>query len=327
MTKGVLITNTDGLYAASVADIETGKLQQGEVRIDVTHSTINYKDALAITGKGKIIREFPMTPGIDCVGAVSESLDDNFAVGDTVVLNGFGCGERSPGGLTQSAVISGKHLIKLPEGIDPKHTMMLGTAGYTAMLCVIALQRAGVSPNDGEVLVTGANGGVGSVSVMLLSKLGYTVVASTGRPEESDFLRGLGASSIISRDELNQPGKPLGKERWAGVVDSLGSHTLANACATTKYGGAVAACGLAQGMDLSATVAPFILRGVTLLGIDSVYRPIADRQEAWAKLAELIDVDKLNELSTTIGLNDVVATAEKLLAGQVRGRILVDMNA
>lgn len=327
MTKGVLITNTDGLYAASLADIETGKLQQGEVRIDVTHSTINYKDALAITGKGKIIREFPMIPGIDCVGAVSESLDDNFAVGDTVVLNGFGCGERSPGGLTQSAVISGKHLIKLPEGIDPKHTMMLGTAGYTAMLCVIALQRAGVSPNDGEVLVTGANGGVGSVSVMLLSKLGYTVVASTGRPEESDFLRGLGASSIISRDELNQPGKPLGKERWAGVVDSLGSHTLANACATTKYGGAVAACGLAQGMDLSATVAPFILRGVTLLGIDSVYRPIADRQEAWAKLAELIDVDKLNELSTTIGLNDVVATAEKLLAGQVRGRILVDMNA
>ncbi|MGB3724515.1 MAG: MDR family oxidoreductase [Glaciecola sp.] len=326
MPQAIQITNPDGVYQAALTDITEAPLESGQVRIKVAFSTINYKDALAITGKGKIIRDFPMTPGIDCVGTVTETASDAFAEGDTVVLNGFGCGERFHGGLTQSAIVNADHLIALPKGISERHAMMLGTAGYTAMLCVSALQQAGVTPEQGEVLVTGANGGVGTVSVMLLSALGYTVVASTGRVEESEFLTGLGASAVIHRDELNAPGKPLAKERWAGVVDSLGSHTLANACASTKYGGAVAACGLAQGMDFPSSVAPFILRGVKLLGIDSVYRPIADREQAWKQLAELIDVDKLAELSTAISMDEVIDTASQLLAGKVRGRVVVEMS-
>jgi len=326
--KNILITNDDDNYAASVSDILINEASPEQAVVDVLYSTLNYKDALAITGKGKIIRDFPMVPGIDLVGTVAKPAQDGrLKQEQLVLLNGFGYGERFAGGLTQQAHIADKHLIALPEGMQPIHAMMLGTAGYTAMLCVMALQQAGITPSMGDILVTGANGGVGSVSVLLLSKLGYTVVASTGRPEESDFLKGLGASEIIHRDTLNQPGKPLGKETWAGVVDSLGSHTLANACAGTKYGGAVAACGLAQGMDFTSSVAPFILRGVKLLGIDSVNRPIADRVQAWQMLHDLIDTDKLEALSRTIGFDAVIETANQLLAGKIRGRVVVDVKA
>ncbi|WP_061292062.1 acrylyl-CoA reductase (NADPH), partial [Azotobacter vinelandii] len=304
------------------------------------YSTLNYKDALAITGKGPVVRKFPMVPGskgpvvrkfpmvpgIDLAGTVEASANPDFEVGDAVLLNGWGVGENHWGGLAQKARLDGRWLIPLPRGFTARQAMAVGTAGYTAMLSVLALERHGVTPEQGEILVTGANGGVGGVAIALLARLGYRVVASTGRPEQADYLKKLGAGEIIDRASLSEPGRPLAKERWAGVIDSVGSHTLANACAATRYGGTVAACGLAQGMDFPATVAPFILRGVTLAGIDSVMRPRADRIVAWERLARDLDLSLLDEITTGIGLGEAIPAAGELLAGKVRGRVVVDVN-
>ncbi len=325
MFKGILIEKDDQ-YKASLQTIDESTLPEGDVSVAVSHSTLNYKDALAITGKAPVVRHFPMVPGIDLAGVVESSSAGRFKPGDKVLLNGFGVGETHCGGLAQKAVLKSDWLIPLPEAFSPAQAMAIGTAGYTAMLCVLALEKHGVTPDKGEILVTGANGGVGSFAIALLAKLGYTVVASTGRVNEADYLKKLGASDIIDRQSLSEPGKPLGKERWAGAVDSVGSHTLVNVCAGMRYGGVVAACGLAQGMDFPATVAPFILRGVTLAGIDSVMRPLEDRIEAWDRLAALINHDMLSEISEEIGLSDVVSTAGELLKGNVRGRVVVDVN-
>ena len=297
------------------------------VTLRVSHSTLNYKDGLAITGKSPVVRKFPMGPGIDLVGVVEHSEHPDCAVGDTVVLNGWGVGETHWGGVAQRARLNGDWLVPVPKAFTPAQAMAIGTAGYTAMLCVMALQRQGVTPTSGEVLVTGAAGGVGSVAVALLSQLGYAVVAVTGRPEEAAYLQSLGAVEVLPRADFSNPGKPLGKERWAGAVDTVGSHTLANVCATMKYRGVVTACGLAGGFDLPATVMPFILRGVTLVGIDSVMCPRPDRLEAWQRLAQDLDVSKLAAMTQTIGLGQAVETAKALLAGQVRGRVVVDVNA
>lgn len=326
MFNGILIEKDDQGYRAAITDIDENLLAEGDVTIAVSHSTINYKDALAITGKGPVVRKFPMIPGIDLVGTVEQSDSDKFNVGDKVLLNGFGVGEAHCGGLAQKARLKSEWLIPLPEAFSPRQAMAIGTAGYTAMLCVISLERNGVTPDKGEILVTGANGGVGSFSVAILSKLGYNVVASTGRVDQAEYLKKLGASEVMDRNLLSEPGRPLAKERWAGAVDSAGSHTLANVCASTQYGGTVAACGLAQGMDLPASVAPFILRGVTLAGIDSVMRPIEDRIEAWQRLADILEPEVFEDISTEIGLSDVVSTAEALMAGKVRGRVVVDVN-
>ncbi|MFQ3250369.1 MAG: acrylyl-CoA reductase (NADPH) [Glaciecola sp.] len=326
MFKGILINKTDEKYSVALQDISEDVLPEGDVDIDVMFSTLNYKDGLAITGKSPVVRRFPMVPGIDLVGTVSQSSATKFAVGDVVLLNGFGVGETHCGGLAQKARLKSEWLINLPKGMSPQNAMAIGTAGYTAMLCVIALEKAGVKPESGEVLVTGANGGVGSFAISILSKLGYTVVASTGRLNESDYLSKLGASEVIDRKTLSEPGKPMVRERWAGAVDSVGSHTLANICASTKYGGTVAACGLAQGMDFPGSVAPFILRGVTLKGIDSVMRPLEDRVEAWERLAAILTPEDFADISTYIGLEDVIETAGKLLNGNVRGRVVVDVN-
>ncbi len=325
MFKGILIEKDDQ-YKASLQTIDESTLPEGDVSVAVSHSTLNYKDALAITGKAPVVRHFPMVPGIDLAGVVESSSAGRFKPGDKVLLNGFGVGETHCGGLAQKAVLKSDWLIPLPEAFSPAQAMAIGTAGYTAMLCVLALEKHGVTPDKGEILVTGANGGVGSFAIALLAKLGYTVVASTGRVNEADYLKKLGASDIIDRQSLSEPGKPLGKERWAGAVDSVGSHTLVNVCAGMRYGGVVAACGLAQGMDFPATVAPFILRGVTLAGIDSVMRPLEDRIEAWDRLAALINHDMLSEISEEIGLSDVVSTAGELLKGNVRGRVVVDVK-
>jgi acrylyl-CoA reductase (NADPH) len=296
------------------------------VTVRVSWSTLNYKDALAVTGRSPVVRKFPMVPGIDLAGVVEASADPAWKPGDRVLLNGWGIGEGHWGGLAQKARVRGEWLLRVPEAFTERQAMAIGTAGYTAMLCVLALERHGLQPGDGEVLVTGASGGVGSVAVPLLAARGHRVVASTGRTEEAEYLRSRGAAEIIPREELSRPGKPLGKERWAGVVDSVGSHTLANACATTRYGGAVAACGLAAGMDFPATVAPFILRGVTLYGIDSVRAPAERRQEAWRRLASDLDPAKIEAMTTEVALGEVPAAAETLLAGRVRGRIVVDVN-
>jgi acrylyl-CoA reductase (NADPH) len=326
MFNGILIEKDDQGYRSAVKDIDESVLPEGDVTINVSHSTINYKDALAITGKGPVVRKFPMVPGIDLVGTVEHSESDKFKVGDQVLLNGFGVGETHSGGLAQKARLKSEWLIPLPKRFSPRQAMAIGTAGYTAMLCVIALEKNGITPDKGEILVTGANGGVGSFSIAILAKLGYNVVASTGRVDQAEYLKKLGASDILDRKLLSEPGRPLAKERWAGAIDSAGSHTLANVCASMQYGGAVAACGLAQGMDLPASVAPFILRGVTLAGIDSVMRPIADRIEAWERLAEILDPEVFDDISTEIGLSEVISTAEALLAGTVRGRVVVDIN-
>jgi acrylyl-CoA reductase (NADPH) len=326
MFNGILIEKDDQGYRSAVKDIDESVLPEGDVTINVSHSTINYKDALAITGKGPVVRKFPMVPGIDLVGTVEHSESVKFKVGDQVLLNGFGVGETHCGGLAQKARLKSEWLIPLPKGFSPRQAMAIGTAGYTAMLCVIALEKNGITPDKGEILVTGANGGVGSFSIAILAKLGYNVVASTGRVDQAEYLKKLGASDILDRKLLSEPGRPLAKERWAGAIDSAGSHTLANVCASMQYGGAVAACGLAQGMDLPASVAPFILRGVTLAGIDSVMRPIADRIEAWERLAEILDPEVFDDISTEIGLSEVISTAEALLAGTVRGRVVVDIN-
>ncbi len=327
MFKAIVVEKDESGYRASLKDVDDGALPAGDVTVRVDYSTINYKDGLALTGKSPVVRKFPLHAGIDFAGTVLDSSDARYKAGDAVLLNGWGVGESHSGGLAQKARVKADWLVPLPAGLSARQAMAIGTAGYTAMLCVLALEKHGVTPASGDVLVTGANGGVGSVAVALLSKLGYRVVASTGRLQESDFLKGLGAAEVISRDELSAPGKPLAKERWAGVVDSVGSHTLANACAGTRYGGAVAACGLAQGMDLPGSVAPFILRGITLYGIDSVMAPFAVRQAAWARLARDLDLAKLEAITHEIGMGGVVQAGADILAGKVRGRLVVNVNA
>ncbi|PTD95850.1 acrylyl-CoA reductase (NADPH) [Pseudothauera lacus] len=326
MFKAVLINKDEAGYRAALAELDEGALPAGDVSIKVAYSTLNYKDGLAITGKGPVVRSFPMVPGIDLAGTVEESTHPAFAVGDAVVLNGWGVGETHWGGLAQKARLRGDWLVPLPAAFSARQAMAIGTAGYTAMLCVMALEQHGVRPGDGEVLVTGANGGVGSVAVAVLARLGYRVVAATGRPQEADYLKALGAAEIIERSTLNAPGKPLARERWAGAVDTVGSHTLANVCASMRYRGTVAACGLAQGMDFPATVAPFILRGVTLAGVDSVMAPYALRMEAWQRLARDLDPAVLEMMVEEIALGEVIDTAARLMAGQVRGRVVVDVN-
>jgi acrylyl-CoA reductase (NADPH) len=325
MFKGILITKGDSGYKAELQDIEESVLPDGDVRVQVEWSTLNYKDALAITGQSPVVRRFPMIPGIDFAGTVTESTHSSWKAGDKVILNGWGVGETHCGGLARVARVKGEWLVPLPPEFTSRQAMAIGTAGYTAMLCVLALEQHGIQPSDGEVLVTGASGGVGSVAIALLSKLGYSVTASTGRLAESDYLKALGASLVIDRTELSAPGKPIGKERWAGVIDTVGSHTLANACATTKYRGAVAACGLAGGMDFPASVAPFILRGVTLYGIDSVMAPLKLRQQAWQRLTQDLDVSKLEGMTHEVGLSQALETAAQLLQGKVRGRVVVDV--
>ena len=323
MFNAILINKSEQGYQATLSKVSEQELPEGDVQIAVTASTLNYKDALAITGKSPVVRQFPMVPGIDLVGEVLSSDSDRFQAGDQVLLNGFGVGETHWGGLAERASLKSDWLIALPTAFTPEQAMAIGTAGYTAMLSVLALEKHGLTPAHGPILVTGANGGVGSYAVRILSKLGFDVVASTGRPEESDYLKRLGASDVIDRSELSESGRPLQKERWAGVVDCVGSHTLVNACASTRYGGAVTSCGLAQGMDFPATVMPFILRGITLYGIDSVMRPLADRETAWQRLAELLSAEDLDQIGATISLADSLDYAEKLLDGSVRGRVIV----
>ena len=327
MFKGVLIEKDQQGYRAALKDLDDAVLMEGDTLVSVAYSTLNYKDALAITGKSPVVRKFPLIPGIDLAGTVISCASGKFNAGDQVLLNGFGVGEVHCGGLAQKARLNSDWLITLPKTLSAKQAMAIGTAGYTAMLSVMALEKHGVKPDSGEILVTGASGGVGSYAIAILAKLGYTVVAATGRVAEADYLKALGASEIIDRQTLSEPGRPLAKERWAGVIDSVGSHTLVNACASTKYGGIVAACGLAQGMDLPGTVAPFILRGVTLAGIDSVMRPVKDRIEAWDRLAKVLDSNTLEQVATEIGLAQVCDTAQRLLDGQVRGRIVVNVNS
>jgi len=326
MFKGILIEKDDAGYRATLKDLTDEVLGEGDVTVRVSHSTLNYKDGLAITGKGPVVRRFPMVPGIDMAGVVEDSTNSNYRPGDAVVLNGWGVGEVHPGGLAQRIRLKGDWLVPLPSAFTARQAMAIGTAGYTAMLCVLALERHGVTPDHGEILVTGANGGVGSVAVAVLAKLGYTVVASTGRPAEADYLKSLGAAEIVDRAQFSEPGRPLGKERWAGAVDTVGSHTLANVCATTRYRGVVTACGLAQGMDFPSTVAPFILRGVTLAGVDSVMCPRPERLVAWERLATDLDVGKLDLITRDIGLSEAIETAALLLEGKVRGRVVVDVN-
>lgn len=326
MFKGILIEKDESGYRASVQTLDEAQLPEGNVTVRVSHSTINYKDGLAMTGKGPVVRKFPMVPGIDLVGMVEDSTHPDYRSGDAVVLNGWGVGEGHWGGLAQKARLNGDWLVPLPAAFTPLQAMAIGTAGYTAMLCVLALERHGIKPQDGEILVTGAAGGVGSVAVAVLAKLGYTVVAATGRPQDADYLKALGAVEVVDRALFSSPGKPLGRERWAGAVDVAGSHVLANVCATTKYRGVVTACGLAAGMDFPATVAPFILRGVTLVGIDSVMCPRADRLLAWQRLATDLDVAKLGHISREVGLAEAIPLADRLLKGEVRGRVVVDVN-
>lgn len=324
MFNGILINKDEHGYRAQLGPIDEALLPPGDVTVRVSHSTLNYKDALALTGQSPIVRSFPMVPGIDLAGTVEASDSAQFKVGDAVLLNGWGVGESHWGGLAQKARLKADWLIPLPDAFTPAQAMAIGTAGYTAMLSVLALEHHGVKPEHGEVLVTGANGGVGSFAIALLAGLGYQVVASTGRPDEADYLKRLGAQRIIDRSSLSEPGRPLVKEQWAAAIDSVGSHTLANVCAGIGYRGIVAACGLAQGMEFPGSVAPFILRGVTLAGIDSVTRPQADRLQAWARLATDLDLSLLALISREIGLSEVIDVAPQLLAGQVRGRIVVD---
>ncbi len=326
MFKGILIEKDGNSSSATLKDINDSLLPEGDVTVRVAYSSLNYKDSLAITGKSPVVRRFPMIPGVDLAGTVEASSNPDYQVGDSVLLNGWGLGETHWGGLAQKARIKGEWLVHLPSAFSLHQAMAIGTAGYTAMLCVLALEQHGITPDKGEIVVTGAAGGVGSVAVALLSKLGYRVVAASGRMEEADFLKGLGATEVLGRAEFASPGKPLGKQRWAGAVDVVGSHVLANVCATTKYGGVVTACGLAGGMDFPATVAPFILRGVTLAGIDSVMCPRSARLEAWARLARDLDISRLDAISHGIGLSEAISSAPSLLAGEVRGRLVVDVQ-
>ena len=330
MFDALYLEKTEGGFSATRRRLTDDELAAATPDADVTlrveYSTINYKDALALTNRSPVVRRWPMVPGIDGAGVVEASTNPAFSPGDRVILNGWGVGETHWGCLAQRARLKGDWLVAMPQGLDARRAMAIGTAGYTAMLCVMALGRRGVTPADGEVLVTGAAGGVGSVAIALLARLGYRVVASTGRAAEADYLRALGAAEVIDRATLSAPGKPLQKERWAGVVDAVGSHTLANACAQTKYRGTVAACGLAQGMDFPASVAPFILRGVALIGVDSVMCPLQDRREAWARLSRELDPAQLERITTVVGLDDALRLAPDMLAGKVRGRVAVDVN-
>ena len=331
MFRAILLEKSGDAFSATLKDLSDDDLAanagDGDVVVDVAHSTVNYKDGLAIANRSPVVRKWPMVPGIDGAGTVASSAHPAWKAGDRVVLNGWGVGETHWGCLAGRARLKGDWLVPLPAGLSTRQAMAIGTAGYTAMLCVMALEAQGVSPGDGEVLVTGAAGGVGSVAIALLSGLGHRVVASTGRAAEAGYLKSLGAADVIDRASLSAPGKPLQKERWAGVVDAVGSHTLANACAQTRYRGAVAACGLAQGMDLPASVAPFILRGVRLIGVDSVMCPQAERRVAWRRLGEQLDGAKLDAMTTGIGLADAIAQAPEILAGRVRGRLVVDVAA
>jgi acrylyl-CoA reductase (NADPH) len=321
--KSFLLTKTDAGFAAALSNTDESQLPAGDVLATVEYSTLNYKDALAITNQGPVVRAWPMVAGIDGAGTVLASDHGGWSAGDRFVHNGWGLGETRWGLMAERANLQGDWLVKLPSAFTTRQAMAIGTAGYTAMLCVLALERHGLKPADGEVLVTGATGGVGSVVIALLGKLGYQVVAATGKATEEDYLKQLGAARVIDRAELAAPGKPLQKERWAGVVDAVGSHTLANACAQTRYGGVVAACGLAQGADFPASVMPFILRGVTLAGIDSVMAPLAVRQRAWERLARDLDLVKLESMIDEIALDGVAEKAADLMAGNVRGRVVV----
>ncbi len=323
--KAILLAKEPS-FSARVADVAESDLPEGDVTIQVDYSTINYKDALALANASPIVRKWPMVAGIDGAGTVVESTHSLWQPGDRVVLNGWGVGEGHWGCLAQKARLKGDWLIRLPAGMTTREAMAIGTAGYTAMLCAMELERLGVTKDRGDVLVTGATGGVGSMAVAILAGRGYRVVASTGKLAESDYLRALGAAEIVDRKTLSEPGKPLQKERWAGVVDSVGSHTLANACAQTLSEGVVAACGLAQGMDFPVTVAPFILRGVTLRGINSVYASRAHREQAWDHLDRELDHEALEAMSAEIGLAEAIARAPDVLAGKVRGRLVVDVN-
>jgi len=326
--RALRLFKTDSGQEARIVDIADDDLMEGDVTVRVEYSTVNYKDGLAITGRTPIARVWPLTPGIDFAGVVETSSHPDFAAGDRVVLNGWGVGESHHGGYAQKARVKGDWLVKLPAGISTAEAMAIGTAGYTAMLCVMALEHEGASPQKGDVLVTGAAGGVGSVAIAILAKLGYRVVASSGRiASEGAYLTGLGAADLLDRNELSTPGRPLQKERWAAAVDSVGSHTLANVLSQTRYGGAIAACGLAQGMDLPASVAPLILRGVTLAGVDSVMCPRPRREEAWRRLAQDLDLAKLAAMRSDAVLGDVPDLAASILDGKIRGRIVVDVNA
>lgn len=325
MFKAVFLQkNEQGEFKASVQELDETQLPgSGDVLVQISHSTLNYKDGLAICNKSPVVRQWPMVAGIDGAGTVLESAHPGFKPGDEVILNGFGVGETHWGCLAEKARLKGDWLIKRPEGLSAAQAMAIGTAGYTAMLCVLGLEKSGVKPESGEILVTGATGGVGSIAIVLLRKLGYTVVATSGKPEQTEFLKGLGATEVLDRKLLSEPGKPLQRERWAGVVDCVGSHTLANACAQTKYGGTVTACGLAQGMDFPSSVAPFILRGVALKGIDSVMAPLAVREEAWRRLASDLELNKLNDLTRTLPLEGAIEAAAQIMAGTNTGRVLI----
>lgn len=327
MFNALLINKQDDQQTVAVTRLERDDLPDGDVLVRVDYSTVNYKDALAMTGAAPVVRSFPMVPGIDFAGVVEESSHQDWQPGDRVVLNGFGHAETCWGGLAQYARVSGDCLVALPDAFDTRQAMIIGTAGYTAGLCVDALVDHGIGPDDGEILVTGASGGVGSIAIALLARAGYRVVASTGKLAEADYLRSLGASAVMDRSSLTEPGKPLQGERWAGVVDAAGGHTLANACAQTRYRGALAACGLAESASLPTTVMPFILRGVTLYGIDSVMAPMEPRRRAWARLARDLNAEILEAVATDIALADAPAVAGDVLAGKTRGRLVVDVNA
>jgi acrylyl-CoA reductase (NADPH) len=326
MFSAILITKTDAGQTVAVAEIDETDLPDGDVTVDVEYSTVNYKDGLAITGRSPVVKRFPMVPGVDLAGTVRESRHANWKPGDKVVLNCWGVGESHWGGLAQKARIRGEWLVPLPRPLTSRQAMIIGSAGYTSSLAVEALLKYGVRPDHGEILVTGATGGVGSFAVTLLARAGFTVAAATGKASEGDYLRQLGATDVIDRNEFTQAGKPLQKQRWAGVIDSIGSHTLANACAQTRYGGAVVACGLAQGMDFPASVAPFILRGVSLLGVECVMTPIPLRLAAWNRLACDVDAAALDAIATEIGLGDAIAAGPDILQGKIRGRLVVNVN-
>lgn len=326
MFHAILIDKDESGYSARLAQLDDDALPEGDLTVEIEWSTMNYKDALALTGKSPVVRRFPMVPGIDFAGTVTQSGSDAFRPGDKVVYTGFGLGETQWGGYAQKMRVSSERTLKLPEGLDARQAMVIGTAGFTAMLSVLALERHGVKPGDGDILVTGATGGVGSFAVKLLAGRGYRVIAATGKAGAGEYLARLGAAEILDRAELSAPGKPLGRERWIGAIDAVGGHTLANVCAGTKYGGVVAACGLAESMDFPASVAPFILRGVTLAGIDSGFCPMDLRVRAWQALAKEVDADTFAQVASQIGLAEVLDRAPDLLAGKIQGRLIVKIQ-
>jgi acrylyl-CoA reductase (NADPH) len=324
--QAILIDKLGGSYTAKLTQLEDVDLPQGDVTVGIAYSALNYKDCLAITGKGPVVRKFPMVPGVDLAGIVEASAHPKFRTGDEVILTGWGVGELHWGGLAERARVNGDWLVRKPDGLSHKRAMALGTAGLTAMLSVMTLERLKVTPDLGEILVTGASGGVGGVAIQILHRLGYRVAAATGRVSEADYLHALGADEIIDRKAFSAPDKPLGKERWAGAIDSAGGQTLANVCATMRYGGVVAACGMADSLQFPASVAPFILRSVTLAGIESVYQPNATRELAWSRLAQTLDISKLDLMTNEAPLENAIGAAQDLLAGRVRGRMVIALG-